>query len=315
MKDKYRKLCEEETSIPLFSQSWWLDSVAGDSWEVVLIESNKQIVGSLPYVLRKKAGFKIISQPTFTQSTGPWIRPSDKSYSKHLGYEKDVLERLIELLPHYHHYAQSWSTERKNWLPFFWHGFEQTTKYTYRLNNIRDIETTWNCLQPKTRSEIRKAQQRFELEVKREPNLDCFFQLYEKVYQRQNKKPPYSREFLDRVHNAASVKGAADCFVAFDKTGMPHAGVYVVRNADIAYYMLGGANPELRTSGAQSLALWTAITNQPDFVSIFDFEGSMIRQIESYFRSYGAILTPYFHVTHTPSLAYQFINFFKNLPI
>ncbi|MGJ0302835.1 hypothetical protein NG774_05830 [Aliarcobacter cryaerophilus] len=33
----------------------------------------------------------------------------------------------------------------------------------------------------------------------------------------------------------------------------------------------------------------------------FDFEGSMIESIEKYFRSFGAIQKPYFHITKTNS--------------
>lgn len=38
-KELYRKLCEQEPSIPLFSQAWWLDAVCGEAaWDVALVE-------------------------------------------------------------------------------------------------------------------------------------------------------------------------------------------------------------------------------------------------------------------------------------
>ena len=50
IKDKYHLLCNTETSIPIFSRDWWLDTVCGkDKWKVLLVEEkeryDKQAIG------------------------------------------------------------------------------------------------------------------------------------------------------------------------------------------------------------------------------------------------------------------------------
>jgi hypothetical protein len=42
-------------------------------------------------------------------------------------------------------------------------------------------------------------------------------------------------------------------FFAQDAEGRIHAALYLVWDASYAYYLLGGADPRLRGSGAQSL--------------------------------------------------------------
>lgn len=55
MKEQYRQFCQNEKDIPIFSKDWWLDAVCGvDNWDVVLVEKGGQIVGALPYFVKKK---------------------------------------------------------------------------------------------------------------------------------------------------------------------------------------------------------------------------------------------------------------------
>lgn len=296
-KEAYRTLCEQEESIPLFSQAWWLDAVAPGMWSAVLAYKGDQIVGALPYVQRKKLGLKLLTQPPLTQTLGPWVRPSKKSYPKTLGYEKDVLQALADGLPRFHYYAQNWHPSMQNWLPFYWRGFEQTTRYTYRLNRQADDAALWKGLQQNIRGDIRKARERYSVTVRAAIDLDEFLALNRMTFERQGQNLPYSTGLVARIDEAASCRDARDCLIAADEDGKAHAGAYIVRNGDTAYYLMGGGDPELRNSGATSLLLWEAIQRQPESIQYFDFEGSMIEPIERFFRAFGARQTPYFRVS------------------
>jgi len=88
LKDEYRSLCDAESSIPLFSQAWWLDVVAGEAWDVALVTKGEEIVASMPYVVKQQYGMKFISQPSLTQTQGPWLRQTNAKYAKRLSREK-----------------------------------------------------------------------------------------------------------------------------------------------------------------------------------------------------------------------------------
>lgn len=307
MKCVYRELCETEPSIPIFSQAWWLDAVAGDDWGVVLAKKGHHVIGALPYVIQKKFGFTLFTQPRLTQTLGPWVKPTQKSYSKKLAYEKDVLDELADQLPNCDHYEQNWHCDQQNWLPFYWRGFKQTTRYTYRLPLASEQEQLWKDLQQNIRGDIRKAREREGVTV-REGSLEEFLALNKMVFQRQNRALPYTNEFVGRIDAAASARYASDCLVAEGPDGKLHAGAYIVRHGNTAYYLMGGGNPELRNSGATSLVLWEAILRQPGTVEVFDFEGSMIEPIERFFRGFGAVQTPYFRVTRSNSKLFKLLN-------
>jgi hypothetical protein len=73
----------------------------------------------------------------------------------------------------------------------------------------------------------------------------------------------------------------------------------VVRDRRTAYYLMGGGDPQLRTSGAGSLLLWEAIRQTRTAVSVFDFEGSMLRPVERFFRAFGGRQSPYLRISRT----------------
>lgn len=251
---------------------------------------------------RTRAGVVFLTQPPLTPALGPWLRPSFAKYSKALAREKAILSILASSLPDCDVYQQNWNVERKNWLPFFWNGFQQTTRYTYQIEDLHNKDQLWSNLQENTRREIRKARQRFELTVRPAKSIQEFLELNQKTFGRQGRSAPYSERLVKRIAEQAKMRNALDVLVTEDPQGKLHAGAFVVRWREKAFYLMGGGDPDLRISGAASLCIWEAISQQPQSTKIFDFEGSMIEPIERFFRGFGAEQTPYFHVSKSMTL-------------
>jgi hypothetical protein len=97
-KEKYRKLCEQETSIPIYSKPFWMDAVCGeDNWDVLLYEKGGEVVGALPYYVKKKFGLSYITQPKLTQTNGVWIKyPEGQTHRSRLAFEKEILTGIID---------------------------------------------------------------------------------------------------------------------------------------------------------------------------------------------------------------------------
>ena len=83
-KEKYIQFCEQNDFVPIFSQPWWMDAVCIDGyWDVLLYEKNEEILGALPYYVKKKFGLSYITQPQFTQNNGVVIKyPENQSTRK-----------------------------------------------------------------------------------------------------------------------------------------------------------------------------------------------------------------------------------------
>lgn len=314
--DKYRTLCTQEPSIPLFSQAWWLDATAGEgAWDVALVEKGGSIVAAMPYIQRKRYGFTFLGQPTLTQTLGPWLRETDGKSSTKLAQHKDWLQALIAQLPFFAHFTQNWHWKMGNWLPFYWAGFRQTTRYTYILHALGDEPTLWQGLRENIRTDIKKASNRFQLRVRDDLTIDDFLVLNRMTFARQGMVLPYTEAFVHKLDQACAVQQARKIFIAEDEQGRRHAGVYIVWDGNSAYYLMGGGDPELRNSGATSLCMWEAIKFAATVTQRFDFEGSMIEPVEKFFRAFGAQQTPYFTVSKTPSRILKTALFLRSLKV
>jgi hypothetical protein len=312
-REKYRQLCLSESSIPLFSQAWWLDAVAGESWDVVLCEKDGKILASMPFIVKKKLFFSMLTMPVLTQHLGPWFRVESDNSSKRLASEKDLMAALISQLPDYDYFSANWQYSRTNWLPFYWAGFKQTTRYTYVLDNLLDQDALWGQLQQNIRGDIRKAEGRFSLKVRDDLSLEDFLTLNNLVFKRQGMQMPYSAELVERIDKACAAHNSRKILIAEDSQGRHHAGVYIVWDEHSAYYLMGGGDPELRSSGATSLCMWEAIKFSAGVARRFDFEGSMLEPVERFIRGFGAVQAPYFSITKTPSKLLKLHFFLQDL--
>ncbi len=315
-KKLYRDACIAEKTIPIFSQAWWLDATAGaENWDVAVVEKGGKLMAALPYLTKRQRWSTLLTQPSLTQFLGPWLRESNAKYAKALGQQKDLMEALIDQLPKFDQYSQNWHYQQQNWLPFFWRGFKQTTRYTYVLPELTNEEALWQEVQANIRTDIRKASDRFNVRVRDDLGIKDFLALNRLVFTRQEMPLPYSESFVENLDKACVAHSSRKIFIAEDPQGQRHAAVYLIWDENSAYYLMGGGDPELRNSGATSLCMWEAIKFASTVTKRFDFEGSMIEPVERFFRAFGAIQTPYFAVTKTPSRMIRTVQFLKELKV
>lgn len=301
-KDRYRKFSEETADIPIFSKSWWLDAVAGEeNWNVVLVEKGGQIRASMPYVIKPKLHYKIMTMPVLTQTLGPYIKyPHGQKYVQRISYEKEVCNALLQQLPDCAYFIQNFHYSITNWLPFYWANYKQTTRYTYVIENLTDLDGIYKNFRSNIKTDIRKAQKKITV-LKKNDALTSLYEMVSMTFERQGKQPPYTYEQLQRLDQACADHNCRAIFVAEDENGQIHSAIYVIWDAQSAYYLIGGGNPKLRSSGANSLLIWEAIHYVSNKTKRFDFEGSMHEPIERFFRAFGAVQKPYYQISKVNS--------------
>ena len=301
-KELYREFCRSERELPIFLQDWWLDAVCHEGvWDAAITGEGNDIHGVMPYYLVKgRLGHRFITMPRLTQVMGPWLRypPQQKSWSR-LAFEKKAMNALIGQLPPFDQLSLSFHYSLKNWLPFYWEGFSQSSGVTYVIDDIADIGVVYGNFRGNIRREIKKAAK--TVTVTPEEDIDSFYEIVFKTYRRQGMEPSVSLEFLKRLDDACRARDRRLIFFARDKNNRVHAALYVVWDDVSAYHLLSGGDPELRNSGATSLLMWEAIQWAATNGLRFDFEGSMREPIEQFFRSFGAVPRNYFFISKTNS--------------
>lgn len=300
-KDVFKNWCNKHPEIPLFLQYDWLSSIAEpDNWDVALVGTNNDVQAFMPYFRKRKLQFEIITVPPLTPYLGPWIHyPEGQKEATRLSFEKKMMEQLIGQLPKTDKFIQYFHPEITNWLPFHWNGFEQSTRYTYVIDDMSDSDKLYDNLQGNIRREISKAKK--ILTVSETDDVSILHHLKEKDYESKGEEINYSQDYFERIYSMLSKKGAGKAWLAKDVKGNVVASLLLAWDTDSAYYLAGATDPNKKNTGAMSLLMWTAILYASGVTNKFNFEGSMVEPIERFFRAFGAKQTPYFEIRKTDS--------------
>jgi len=313
IKKKYTEFAKKE-NLPIFMQPYWLDNVceAGMEWDVILYEKGGEIRGSFVYVVQKKHGLTLITLPKLTQFLGPYIKyPEGQKYEKRLSWEKEVMNYFIDHLPKYDDFNMNFYHMVTNWLPFYWKGFKQTTRYTYRIEKDTKADELSKKLDTDIRRRRKKAQ-KSGVEVVESDDIEQFYRLNTMTFNRQGIKIPYSLEFIKNLYQKLQEKNACKIFVAIhEKKAI--AAAFLVYDTRSVFYLMGGMDSERKELGGMDMVLYRSTEFALDNRLDFDFEGSMVESIEKYFRSFGAVQTSYHKVMKTRSKLWSLRNCIKDL--
>lgn len=298
---EYRELCRR-VWLPLHFQPWWLDAVRGgeERWGVSLAhDGGGAVTGVLPWFRTRRWGLPAVLLPPFTSYAGPWFfypQNADFKEISRLSFEKKVCAGLIAQLPRSVFFRQNFRPEFGNWLPFYWAGFRQTTRYTYRIEPEGDwsvLTATWeNTL----RTDLKKAAAAVRIDTEND-TPDVIFDLYNQSLRHQNL--PFSRHgaAFFRLFEALKTRDQAACFIARDRENdAPHAGLLLAYDDRQAALLLTGANALGRSSAATAALIAEALGFCQERNLMLDFEGSMHEGLERVFRAFGGRLTGYSQV-------------------
>ncbi|MDH3650831.1 MAG: GNAT family N-acetyltransferase, partial [Saprospiraceae bacterium] len=200
-----------------------------------------------------------------------------------------------------------------NWLPFKWLGFEESTQYSYQLNDINDLDSCYKGLSADYRNnKIPKATKMVSIESGGSPR--AFASVFMEPLTRDGTKLAGNQKLMIGLMEESIRKGRGKIFSANDFQGNIHAAAFIVWDNHRAYLLLNGDDPKFRSSGASIYLQWKIL----EFVSTelkrkdFDFLGSMLPMVESVRRSFGATQHKYSHVFKRSGM-FRFVEGARNL--
>ena len=286
----------------LYCHTWWLDAVAPGRYELLAVRQDNEIRAGWPVVWAKAGRRSRCQMPNLTQKLGVLFAPPKGKYAERLSTEHRLIERLLTQLPAGAYIDQRFHENFTNWLAFHWHGFRQTSKYTYVLEDLTDLDALWAQMRHSTRKTIRRAQ-REQIRCRETEDLELFYEHNRKSFARQGLKTPYGLDYVRRIDEACVQHAGRRISIAETPGGRVHACDYLVYDSRCAISLMGGTDVELRRSGAKYLLEWEAIRFASTVSQRYDFEGSMMRPIEPVPRGFGGRQVPYFRIygRHKPS--------------
>ena len=306
----YEELVKRSPQGSIFAHRWWLEAVASGMYEILEIKNSDGIQAAWPIVYVKSDGTKHVCMPSLTQKLGILFAPSSAKPVEVQSMNQKLTTEFVEKLGDTASFHQNFHENFTDWLPFYWRGFGQTTRYTYVLEDISDLTALWNGMRTNHRRDVRRAKKR-GIRIKDNLEIAKFLELNCKTFTRQGIHPVVNDGLIRRLDEACRVNAGRRIFAGVDSLGRVHAAVYIAWADNTAYYLMGGSDPALRDSGAHLLALWEAIIFASSVAKRFDFEGSMLPQIEHVFRGFGAKQWPYFSIMRVPPAPTSLNEFLK----
>lgn len=301
MKEAYRRLCATEGSrIPVFQQDWWMDVVCeGKEWDVALAMDGSRVLAAMPYLIRHRFGMRYVLQPQLTQFSGPcFFAPTDMSPSRCVDFEHRAADLLID---HFESLRLDWFCQRfapsvTDWLPFYWRGYSQTTRYTYRIDDISDPQRVFdNFDRSKERQRrIRRIADEYTVDT---VDTDTFVQFHTDYWKSRGEKDLLPPELMRRVIDTSLARGQGLVLGLRDATGRLVVAWFAVYDGRCAHALLSAKAPGVKSADVSALLVWRLIEALSSRTAAFDFEGSMEPSLEYFYRSFGARQLPLFEVS------------------
>lgn len=278
--------------VPVFFKPWWLTAICKKKWEVLSYVESGKVLAAYTYFPRKKWGFKYVTMPTLTRFMGP-IFLEDFGIRK----KQKITNEMLQALPDYDGVEQTLDYQVKDWLPFSWAGYSQTSKYSFVLPDIRDIEKIHAGLSPKYRNnKIPRAQA--HLSLKPSTDIDQAWEFFKAPFRRQGTKIPVREKAFRRIALEVIDRKSGGIFLVEDEAGKAWANAFVAWQGSKAYLLMLGEHPDGRSSYAGIGLIWFLIEYLSEEIGIieFDFLGSMSRRIARVRQDFGAESRTYFLV-------------------
>lgn len=278
---------DESPQGTVFHKSFWLKA-SGRRYVIYGYFKGGELYAGICLSYRTKFGIKMALPPEITPYSGVLFKERDTKCVSKLSAEKKASRQIARRLKSDFHLARlHFSPGPIDLQPFIWEGFSTSIQYTYIIRLNQTLEDIWEAMEETRRRNIRRAE-KDGLSIIQSDDFDQTFNLVEKTFARQN-KAVRSKLRAFNYNKVLTQRNQCKSFLAKDRNGEYIAAVYIVWDNRKSYYLLGGYDSEKSHHGASALAMWEAIkfSKQELALEEFDFEGSMIPQIERFFRGFG----------------------------
>ncbi|MBK7762295.1 MAG: GNAT family N-acetyltransferase [Bacteroidetes bacterium] len=293
-KEKYEIFCTTH-EVPLFYQVPWLDTCRL-TWDVLFAEKDN-VQAFWIYHLEHKMGFTFIRNPHLVPYTG--LLFSDKRIS--LEQKQYLVNELMIQFPTSDVLSLDFSIDIPIELSF--NRIIVSNKIT-NIISLDDKVQVYNGFQPALQRQIRKAEK--HLQVFESDDLKLFYALHQKTFEKQNREAEIPFESYQAYWHTCKTLHCGKLFFIKDEEQNIHASLWMVWDTKTAYYLAGGTDHYFYGSGAMSKLMWHAIeTAYEKKLNYFDFEGSMLPSVNTFFRKFGPQEKKYIHLEKVNSPLYK----------
>jgi hypothetical protein len=295
--EDYQKFTQiAELHIGVFASNPWLD-VYGAALNVIgIFQEDGQLIGGFYFLKTRKFGFSFLKLPPYTPHCALFFINQSKNRSAAANFSKEVISEVCAYLSGQNAALTilAFPSDIVDLQPFIWKKYKVIPNYTYRINLDNTMDKILGDFDTKNRNMISKAA-REDLSLTHNKlgaqELYDFFSTTlstagANIYATELKKVFFS--FMNETNSFS---------LSAESSGQLVGAVFCVYDNQSCYYLLGGVKREFKIPGVNNLLIQKSIEKAKSLnCKIFDFEGSMIKGVEKFFRGFGPELVPYYTI-------------------
>jgi lipid II:glycine glycyltransferase (peptidoglycan interpeptide bridge formation enzyme) len=291
--NSYQKLYTKLGTV--FNSPEWI-TVYGKELELIgIYNDNQELIGCFYVYKSSKLGLSYIVNPPFSPNNALiFINPAE-GRSNRISFEKSIHSNIAEWFKKQNAKlcVSSFPYEFSDMQEYFWREFKVIPHYTYRLSLRFSEKDLFLNMSAEKRKSIRKAE-KDNITARLENNAETIINLVKKTFHRKNKR--FNLNLASKIITSFLSNGKGYAFVS-SHNGKDISCNFCIHDKHTAFYLFGGYDAESKHHGAGVLSMWECIKHAKKLnLSVYDFEGSMLPEVEKYFRDFGGDLIPYFTI-------------------
>ena len=294
----------------VFLSNAWL-ALYDDALEAYgIFNGAEQLMGGFVLYRQKRKGITYYRNPMYMSTINLFFDNKSQNKAKVLSENKKVMKAIANFFDELSFGVLSvYLPERYiDMQPFYWNGFKVVPNYTYHIDLSQSIEDIQKAYSTERRNDIKKAM-KDGVEVRASTDLSLVKAMVSNTFNRKEKD--FDKDLVDKILFEFANKENSFAFVSF-QNNQPIAASFCIYDKTKVYYLLGGYDSKNKHQGAGALAVDAAIKHSHEKgINIFDFEGSMLPEVEKYFRGFGGDLVPYYSINKAKlplEIVLKFIN-------
>mgnify|MGYP001052758527 CR=1 FL=1 len=268
--DKYNFCIENSIQTRVYAFSWYLDVVA-NHWDVLVLDDYEAV---MPIPWNKKYGLKYVTQPYFCQQICVYSKSNIN------------INIFIKKISKYFLYVNLNSCQKPD-------DFESLEKINYQLNLNSDYSKIFKNYRKDRKKSLKKAKE-LQLRYQDFDNIESLIELYKIVFSHIKTSDKYFETIQSLMMYCLQNKIGFTRNIFVDST-LVCSGFFVNYNARI-YYLFAASSALGKKYGATTFLIDSVIKEYSNSDFIFDFEGSTIPNVGSFYKSFGSKKTTYFNL-------------------
>lgn len=299
----------------IFANSDWLQIIAKQfDWQVKIYGcfQHSELVGGTGLLVKNKWNIQYSSPREMLRPYQPMILKqfNYKRQAKVLSKNIQIIRSLTKRLQNDFNFIRLINVPTFTDIrPFLWQKWNAKVRYNYQLplDSEKNIKARFRR---NIRKQISKAN-RNEITITESDDLDEFFRLVRKSYQKHHNQFPIEKKQLVSIFQRLKKKNFVKLYYAIDGNTITSARIILVGDT-IIHDWLAGSDPEYLSNGSTPLLIWHILKTYIQEYEYFDFGGATyLPSIIRFKNNFGGNLVPYYLVeNYKPNFLKYLIDFY-----